>query len=249
MRQTVVLCWNGSRRRTSSVLSIGRASVSRVSIPQAVRRAPAAKTAVEPQPWGDRRAPQEGRNVAGWRWADRCGSRPLLLPRCRGRLRVREPGGGDLGRSRALARSRTLACSGCRARRGTRNPSWWCAGMALPVASCLGRLVRTLDLAEALLEKRPPSLETARLQSDIWALRARWLYQQGDGRSTVDLAMRVDGPFSACPLPSPALAQSVLAVACSSKETRRPARRATSTCRKAGTALSFPLEDSWALEW
>ena len=62
-------------------------------------------------------------------------------------------------------------------------------------------LARNLDLAEALLEKRPSSPERILLQSEIWALRARWLYWQGDGPGTLDARPAGDGPLSARPSP------------------------------------------------
>ena len=72
-------------------------------------------------------------------------------------------------------------------------------------------LARNLDLAEALLEKRPSSPERIRLQSEIWALRARWLYWRGDGPGTLDLALRVIDPSRPARPQARALAQTLVA--------------------------------------
>ena len=72
-------------------------------------------------------------------------------------------------------------------------------------------LARNLDLAEALLEKRQSSPERVRLQSEIWALRARWLYSRGDGEGTLDLASRVMELARRARPQARALAQSLVA--------------------------------------
>ena len=60
-------------------------------------------------------------------------------------------------------------------------------------------LARNLDRAEALLEKRPSTPESVRLESEIWALRARWLYSAGRRSGYVGPRPAGDGPFSARP--------------------------------------------------
>ncbi len=72
-------------------------------------------------------------------------------------------------------------------------------------------LARNLDRAEALLETRLSTPQRVSLQSDIWALRARWLYWQGDGPGTLDLALRVVDPSRPARRQARALAQTLVA--------------------------------------
>jgi LuxR family maltose regulon positive regulatory protein len=72
-------------------------------------------------------------------------------------------------------------------------------------------LARNLDRAEALLEKLPETPRSVRLESEIWALRARWLYWQGDGPGTLDVALRAMDPSRPARPQARALAQTLVA--------------------------------------